>query len=196
MNEALLPFFGLRQGYRKLFEMIVANSEDPSNTTILELGCDDGYFVEWLRQVGYDAVGVDGNKKAIESSNSSNVHHGELTALDDVIGDKTFNLVVERGVFSIPTQFAYIFDEELKLSKVGTIYKKDMTDERMGHVHQNIEQILENAFRHLKPRGFLLCLSWMPSDPIAFSEETAANVGYSIVHYQRNEAILQKPLSH
>ncbi len=181
----------LEPRHQRLYELITARSETPSTTSILELGCSNGNFVDYLREQGYNAEGVDIDKKAIERSNSPYLHHGDITCLDDVFRERKFDLVVATGVFNTGTQIYYLFREELDMDKKVTV---ETTPEHEEATLENIEKILKSAFKHLTPGGFLITVdNIMLGDYTAFTPETATNIGYIVKHYARQEAILQKP---
>ena len=187
------PIEVLKPRHYRLIEMITTYAGDSLTTSVLELGCSGGEFVDYLRGQGYNAEGVDVNEKAIERSNKIYLHYGDVTCLDNVVGKRTFDLIVATGVFNIGTQIEYLFGNELNMAKKGKV----MISPKHGKAAlENIEQILRSAFKHLIPSGFLMTVDNIsPGDYTAFSPETALSIGYTVMHHAKQEAILQKPLN-
>ena len=186
--------------YQALYNMITAKTTDPSNTSVLDLGCSIGHFVAYLRQQGYNAEGVDGDKRAVKaySHRQSYLHHGELTALEQVFGERQFDLIVARGVFCISSQMDHKFSRSEKLRVDAAIARainpKDR-EEIDGQMQENIEGILVSAYGQLTPSGFLIVVEDVGLDSVDFSRKTAEDIGYIVEQLQRQQAILQKPLN-
>ena len=188
----------LASHYELLYNMIIAKTRDPSTTSVLELGCSNGHFVEYLRHQGYNAEGVDGNKRAVEaySRRQGCLHHGELTALEDVFGERQFDLIVARGVFCIASQMDYLFEEQLEKlvdAVIERVVNPAVRKEIDNAIRENINKILASAYGQLKAGGFLIILEDVGFDSIDFSRETAEDIGYIVEQLEKQKALLQKP---
>lgn len=178
--------------YRRLFELVTEKTKDPSTMSILELGCYHGNFVRWLQQQGYKAEGVDGNQERINQSSIPNLHHGELTALEDVFGQKRFDLIVAPGVFSTQAQLDYRYSWDGAL--VWAFSSPKEREELKKSLRGTINRILVSAYNQLAAGGFLIIHeNTSEVESIDFSNETAQNIGYLVEKLKRQEAILQKP---
>ena len=183
----------LPEHYQRMWGMVTCKSRNPSNTRVLELGCADGKFVGWLQQQGYNAEGVDGRSSKIKELGIPNLHHGELTTLDDVFGERTFDLVVAQGTFSREAQLEYRYgwNGALVIAFSTPTERKEL----YKSLQRTIDQILENAYRHLNPRGFLLIRednSINSAEGVDLSEETIVKTGFVIERFDRHEASLQR----
>lgn len=189
-NEALL----LPDHYQNLCRMVASVTAEFPATTILELGCSNGHFVEYLRQYGYVAEGVDGNKRRVEIFNHRRgyLHHGELTALDNIFGEKLFDMIIAQGVFSRNAQLDYRFG-----FSGGIVYLLSSPEERKkleDSLQTAVRETLNSSYRQLKAGRFLIvCENVSELDYVDFSQEDATDMGYALIHYGKQEAILQKP---
>lgn len=185
--------------YIRLYEMIAATRLEPSATSLLELGCSSGEFVNFLRSQGYNAEGVDGDSEAIESAmgryDSKTFHYGELTALEDVFGNRKFDIIVSQGVFCVLSQLAYLLRYPKKRGiamKSGAI-SHNFSQEADSQLQEVIDKILANTHRQLTPRGLLIAREAItPYHRIDFSQETATKLGFVVNTYSTHEAILEK----
>jgi len=184
--------------YKRLCDMIAAKADDPSTTSVLELGCASGKFVDWFRLQGYDAEGVDGSETAIERGNKPYLHHGEHTALENVFGEQTFKIMVAQGVFSMLAlaEYLYISDRLVQTPEPGGRLKKGDSD-ALAMMEQDLHHTLVSTYAQLEPGGFLLIREndGRKSNSIYFSQEKAESIGFVVEHYETHEAILKKPLS-
>lgn len=178
--------------YQRLYDMITARTSKPS-TRILELGCVNGYFVEWLRERGYNAEGIDGDRRAVEAftHRQAFLHHGELTALEDVFGGRTFDLIAARGVFSKSAQISYRFGFNGVL--VFVFSSPQEREELNALSRATIRQILNSSYRHLTSGGLLIVREDIsPLDSVDFSPEDAVSIGYIVEYYEKQESVLMK----
>ena len=185
--------------YQVLYDMIISKTRDPPNTSVLELGCSNGDFVEYLRHRDYNAEGVDGSKRAVEdySPRQGYLHHGELTALEDIFGQRQFDLIVARGVFCISSRMNYLLGEQLEQLIEAAIARATIPKARKeidNAMQENINEILVSAYGQLTPGGFLMVREDVALlDSVDFSRETAGYIGYIVEQLQKQQAILQKP---
>lgn len=199
IHKILIMGGTLTSRYKALYSMITAKTIYPSVTSVLELGCSDGYFVEYLRQQGYNAEGVDGDKIVVKARSNRRgfLHHGELKALEDIFGERQFDLIAARGVFCISSQMSYLFgeqSEQLVDAAIARTIHPEAREEIDNAMQEKINEILVSAYGQLAPGGFLMVREdSVPLDSIDFSRETAENIGYIVERLQRQQAILKKP---
>jgi len=181
---------------RAFYELIASKTGDPTNTSLLELGCAYGSFVNKLGQDGYNAEGVDGNSRMIDFGRRRglDLHHGELTALEDVFGERTFDLIVARGVFCINSQIDYMAGDRIIEMAFARAVNSEAHEETNSTAKGIIGKILSGSYQQLTPRGFLIVredvVGW---DSIDFDQETAEGIGFVVEKLEENEAILHKP---
>ena len=183
----------LPEHYQRTWGIITDKARDPSRTSVLELGCADGKFVEWLQQHGYNAEGVDGKLSKTKELGIPNLHYGQLTALDDVFGERIFDFVVSQGVFSREAQLEYRhgWNGALVVAFSTPTERKELYEA----LQRTIDQILENAYRCLTPTGFLLVredISINSAEVVDLSEETIVKTGFVVERLDKHEAILQR----
>lgn len=145
-----------------------------------------------MQQQGYRAEGIEGKFRGKDQERIPNLHHGELTALESVFGDKTFDLIVARGVFSFSSQMDYKYGANAMLV---WLYSTPEEREKISiSLQKTFDQMLKSAYNHLTPRGFLILVEDIVSeDSIGFSKETAVEIGYIVEKLERQEAIFKKP---
>ena len=179
--------------YEWIYETIhELQSYDHSISTVLELGAFPGFFVEFLRERGFDAEGVDSEYD--ENNFVPYLHKGELASLEDIFGEKLFDLAVARGVFCDGSQYAHLFDCP-PLTVAGIEYEMSHEHLITGAIQKSIDGILKNVFNQLRPGGLLVVHEdYIQLDQIAFSRKTVQDIGYQVLSLERQEAILQKPL--
>lgn len=180
--------------YQVLYSMIAAKTRDTSTTNVLELGCSNGHFVEYLRQQGYNAEGVDGNKRTVEAFSSRQIylHHGELTSLEDVFGERQFDLIVAKGVFSKEAQLDYKYPWSGAL--VIAFSSPEERKKEYESLQETINQILRSVYGQLAPGGFLVIHeNTSEGESVDFSRETVEDIGYIVEQLEKQQAILQKP---
>lgn len=75
---------------------------------VLDVGCGNGSFMAIYEQHGYDVVGVEYGKEAAETAAKNHqVRYGVFDEMD--FGDKTFDMVVFRGVLQyVPKPKRYL----------------------------------------------------------------------------------------
>ena len=84
------------------------------------------------------------------------------------------------------------FVDVLMSYAVSPEFQKKMDD----IIQENINKILLSAYNQLTHGGFLVVHEDVtPADSVDFSKETAENIGYIVKQLDRQEAILQKPLT-
>ena len=182
--------------YQRLFDMMGGLSLEYPIRTVLELGCNVGHFVGFLRGQGFQAEGIDGGRLPFRNDLAEYLHEGQLTDLRKVFGDRTFDLIVGQGVACYGSQFDYKFGNR---PDVGWIVALSALDSKVkaavgGMVQNNIESILESSFHQLTSGGlFVICENIDSHDRIDFSRETAQRLGYQVLKYENQEAVLQKP---
>ncbi len=179
---------------QRMYERVIEKTtKNPSETSVLELGCSYGWFVNFLQRQGYKVEGVDGSLECISRDGVPGLYHGELTALENVFGDKTFDIIIAQGVFAESAQMEYRYGRIAEL--IVAFSTPEERKEINNSVQETINQILENAYKHLVPGGFLVVREDIsPLDSVDFSKETAIRIGYEIERFERQEAILKKPL--
>ena len=185
----------LNESYSRLWELISSRTSGPEQTSVLEIGCSTGNFVKWLRNQGYDAIGIDIGENLVQTTESEHVVYGDMTSLEDAVGDKTFDFVVANAALNTHTLAAYCLMENGK-----TPDSFSMTPEIQHLVDATIYSILKGSFEHLKSGGFFIVTGKIypkggiyASDDLSFSRETAKNIGYDIKQYGGSDSILQKP---
>ncbi len=69
-----------RAWYGYGLELLRRNVEDPSSKTVLDIGCGVGELIELLQDLGYTAMGVDGNSEQVKIVKSLGVdaHEADL----------------------------------------------------------------------------------------------------------------------
>ena len=185
----------LEAGDRAFYDLIASKTIDRAATSVLDLGCAYGHFVSKLGQDGYNAVGVDGNsyKTDFGRRRDLDLHHGELTALEDVFGEREFDLIVARGVFCYNHQINYMAGDKIIEGAgrrlVDTEYREKMNTTAKGI----IGKILSGSFHQLTPGGFLIVNEdAVGLNSIDFDNETVEGIGFVVEKLERQEAILQK----
>jgi len=182
--------------YQRMFEMISGLYLKYQLRTVLELGCDVGHFVGFLREQGFLAEGIDGKLDTYRDDLRNFLHQGPITDIRKVFGDRQFDLIVGQGVVCFGSQFDYSYG---KRSNLGYLVLLSVTDSQVkkqleGNVKEKIEFILKSSFNQLTPGGlFVACENIAITDRIGFTQETAKKLGYEILVYGKQEAILQKP---
>lgn len=183
----------LPEHYKRMHERVIGKTRDPLKTSVLELGCADGRFVGWLQQQGYNAEGIDGRGDKIQELGIQNLHRGQLTALDDVFGERKFDLVVAQGVFSREAQLEYKYGWNGAL--IVAFSTPAEREQLYDSLQRTIDQILENAYRRLTPRGFLLVRednSINSAEDVDLSEATIVKTGFIIERIDKHDAVLQR----
>ena len=68
----------------------------PRHGKVLDLACGHGRHMQWLKQQGFDCMGVDRDAQALESAKA----FGEVVQADVEIGgtDQLFNILVGRDL--------------------------------------------------------------------------------------------------
>ena len=175
---------------QELYALVAAKSKESPAISILDLGCSDGLFVSLLGQQGYNAEGIDGDGEVISiRSDVLKLHQGELTALEDVFGDRKFDLITAQGVFCMASQINYMTGDILDLTFILSIMHSDAINTA---AQENIRKILASAYGQLMPGGYLVIIE-DGGDSVDFERKTAEVIGYAVEKLGKQEAILQKP---
>jgi SAM-dependent methyltransferase len=86
---------------------------------LLDVGCGDGERVEWYRQRGFDAHGIETSARAVEHATSRglNVREGTLTAVH--YADEAFDVVVMAHVLEHTHSPRMYLQEAFRILKPG-----------------------------------------------------------------------------
>lgn len=182
-------------GYERLFELIKEQSSANPTKSVLELGCGVGSFVGFLREQGFEAEGIEGKVESYRDDLAQWLHKGDVVQLAEIFGDKFFDMIAVQGLFCHSAQFHYLFDEYIPLEMIPlTFIDPQLREELKKPIKIKIEKMLKSCFNQLKHGGILLDLEeYLPGDRVFFSREDAERVGYTVLKYEPNIAILQKP---
>ncbi len=103
---------GLRQHFKKLYEVILSKKILNKNSLVLDIGCNDGLLLENFVKNKYTAVGVDPDKKSLKIANSKGIH-----TYNDYLNKKIvekikkrygkFNLILATNVYSHSDDLIY-----------------------------------------------------------------------------------------
>jgi 2-polyprenyl-3-methyl-5-hydroxy-6-metoxy-1,4-benzoquinol methylase len=101
------------EGRRKLIDNYYNElmSKFPKNAKILDLGCGNGEFVNKLNEAGFDAIGIDLNKK--HSENNSYILYGAIPDILETLDSNTFDVVVSFHLI-----------EHLELNALKTMFRE------------------------------------------------------------------------
>lgn len=199
MGEIEVPY-----PYGRAFEIIQELNSKNDISDILEIGCHDCSFVEFLRQQGYNVIGID--KKLPESAKpligQGYVVEGDATYLSQYIGDKLFDLILANRIMSRGSTCAGLIQDGFLPSVIETLgsgrhpWSYDESAEIVKTLLDvsgdiNCEAILENSYKHLKPEKFFVVCE-TGGDTLWFPQETVKNYGYKVLRFENQEAVLQK----
>lgn len=182
--------------YQRLYDRINELSARFPLRTVLELGCGVGHFVGFLREQGFLAEGIDGKTDLFRDDLMDYLHQGQLTDLKQVFGDRRFDMIVGRGVVCHGSQYDYSYGSRQDAGWLVVMSALDpqVKRELEKRVQAKIERILESSFNQLMPDGLLaVCEDIDTDDKIGFSMEAAQRIGYHVLSYEIQEAVLQKP---
>ena len=179
------------EDYNRIWQIIGKLGEQRKLTDILEVGCEWGSFVGFLRQQGFNAFGIDFN----DNLGKEGIKEGYLLKLNAChigrhFGDRLFDMVFTNGVMCEGAIMETIMDQG------GTLLgAQGLVDFIHKYAPANVKNILEAGFGQLKSGGFFLAHEYLdhPDDTLCFDETLASRVGYSVLSYTPKEAVLQKP---
>ncbi|MBI4439334.1 hypothetical protein HY640_05360 [Candidatus Woesearchaeota archaeon] len=184
--EMLIP-----DGYKTLFNVFtdLCSGREPSNTSFLELGSGGRSFVIFLRALGYQSEGVEGQK---DLAVGPHIFHGDISELERIFWDRKFDFMGANGVFCYEAQWEFFYrvvDSELAPERY--FYDNNFKEVMNKTFDIRIEQMLKAASSRLKLGGSLIVTEpWS----IDFCVEVAKKAGFGISVYEQQLAVLQKTI--
>lgn len=108
-------------------DLILRNTPQSENLTVLDTGCGPGFFTALLAQVGCNVVGIDGANGMLEKAAENLKAKGlsaQLMKMDChhlEFADNTFDLAVSRNVTHALEDSAQVYREWLRVLKPGGV---------------------------------------------------------------------------
>jgi len=86
-----------QEQYKNIIKMLTSTFSISKYDKILDVGCNTGGFIKYLKKINYENVyGIDISKQFLKSSELKNIYYGDL---DDLrYGDKFFKIIVADQV--------------------------------------------------------------------------------------------------
>ena len=183
-------------GYEKVQEIITSLSTSPELTDILEIGCYSGVFVEVLRDMGYNAYGIDINPGMLklEGMQKGYLRCHDATKLSEY-EDRLYDIIFTNRVLCSDAIFGQLLQQHGALIS-EFIRTKSKHLERLSKEANSISkerniQILEAAYHKIKPGKFFVGVE-SDGETFCFDEQEAETIGYKVLYYIPSQCILQK----
>ncbi len=169
-------------GHKRINDLVQELSRSNEIKKVLDIGCGTGFFVTYLREHDYDAIGIDEDEEMLYHEGLDNGYLFDLTAENSpkYLGENAFDLVITNGVMSAASAFAVLSHKKSIQTALenNDIYSKT-----------NSEKILKTAHRLIKPGKFFAAAV---DETLSFRPEQAEKLGYKVIKYKDRESILQK----
>jgi SAM-dependent methyltransferase len=183
-------------GYEKMQEIIVSLSPSPEPTDILEIGCYSGMFVGVLRDMGYNAYGIDINPRVLrtEGLEQGYLRCQDATTLTEY-EDRLYDIIFTNRVLSSNATFGQLMQDHSALIS-DFMHRKPEYLERLSKgadliSKQRNMRILETIYHKIKPGKFFVGVE-SDEETFCFGEREAENIGYKVLYYTPSQCILQK----
>lgn len=89
----------------------------PKKTNSIDVGCGTGRSMQWLKEFGFNPIGIDCSKSAVNRCKSLGLDVLLADAYKTTFKDREFDLVVSAGVIEHFKDFQPIIDEMCRISK-------------------------------------------------------------------------------
>ena len=174
-------------GYERMFEIIKRLQSESDIVDILEHGCLAGHFTRFLRDNGFNAVGIDIDEKSfledyVQKGYLINLASG---AIGKYFGDKQFDLILANRLFSLESTRVLVAERYAR-GNLTIFPETDVLDV----AKYNTETILEASLKQLKPGKFFISTIDGDERPTA-TREMVERIGYKIIQFEPYEMILK-----
>jgi SAM-dependent methyltransferase len=183
-------------GYETIQDIITSLCPKPELTDILEIGCYTGVFVELLRDLGYNAYGIDINPRMLMSEGAQRkyLRCQDASKLSDY-EDRLYDIIFTNRVLSSDATYSQLMQEHGYLI-TEFIHDKPEYIERIIKEADIISkqrnlQILGTAYQKIKLGKFFVGVE-SDGESFCFSEKDAETIGYKVLKYAPSQCILQK----
>jgi len=185
------------RGYDKIHEILISLKTKTDITDILEIGCYAGMFVESLREMGYNASGIDKNPLILRSRGMKEGYLHYQDALDlDGYSDGLYDLIFTNRVLSREALIGELIDEYsstvIEFISNGEKNKETFRKEVDSISRVRNRNILQAAYKRIKPGKYFVAVE-SDAEQLCFTEQEARALGYFIEQYDPSKAILKKP---
>ena len=179
--------------YEKLYQIITELSAETEITEILEIGCFDGRFVEFLREQKKNAFGFEFNPHSLNVSKEYFASDGDIASLGTYFGGMLFDLICANGVMSKGAVLGTLLATPLA-TPLGESTIVDLLNIAREASPKNNQEILKSTFHRLKPGKYFVATESAvdENDVLAFTEHDAIAIGYDVIRYSPGVAVLQK----
>ncbi|MEK6967612.1 MAG: methyltransferase domain-containing protein [Nanoarchaeota archaeon] len=178
----------LPQGYVNLDRLFNKITDNRKIESVLELCCAEGKYIGYLQGKGFTAEGIESDLEKIQNGNGYPLHRGELTELETIMAGRQFDVIVANNVLTVNAQMRHLSTDY----PLGHLLPSSRAFHKSVNLH--IEKIIQCAHNLLAPGGLLIATGAAigPLYRIGFSQEAAESLGYNVLVYMANRAVLEK----
>jgi SAM-dependent methyltransferase len=181
----------LPESYKFIQDNLEEMTNHSTDLSILDIGCTPGHYLEYLMAKGYDAYGIDLDMKFTEySGNRERLKEGDSRDLKEIFADKKFDAITAQSALCVEAQIEAIVGPSWPLLP----FVPEAYEIAMKAIKDTTKQIIASCFEQLKPGGlFIASEDYYTRRGFEFTEKDARDIGYEIISYAKNKAVMRKP---